>query len=168
MNRSNVHAILSEIYRLLGDYLAADLIQASEYRGITPDLKQALRALAREAGPPSRRQPKRSTSRRSPPADSAGASAQPADQPARASDVADVIRLSKRLDSNPAILQFAKDVGLKIMPRPKESRRRLAKRVAEAISLVPQAQRAQILEQLSGDVDRQTQGWLDAIKSARQ
>jgi hypothetical protein len=49
MKSANVHAILGEVYRLLGGYIAADFNEASEYKGITPHLREALRALAREA-----------------------------------------------------------------------------------------------------------------------
>jgi dsDNA-specific endonuclease/ATPase MutS2 len=49
MKSSRVHAVLSDIHRLLGDYLADDFLQASSYNAITPNVREALRALAQEA-----------------------------------------------------------------------------------------------------------------------
>lgn len=165
MKSSNVHAILGEVYRLLGAYIAADFIQASEYKGITPHLREALLALAREAerslsdatGHPARGRHSR------PHSDEIGVSHNERDD--QISAIVSMIRRSPRFYSNPSILQFAKDAGLRVLGRPKESRERLAKRVAEAISLTPEPRRSQILTQLAGNGDTQTQGWIDVIKS---
>ena len=51
MSASRIHAILSELHRLLGEYRAPDFVSASEYKGTPPNLKDALRSLARECGP---------------------------------------------------------------------------------------------------------------------
>jgi hypothetical protein len=82
-------------------------------------------------------------------------------------DIVNMIHRSQRFDNNWSILQFAKEAGLRVLARPKESRERLAKRVAEAIFLTPEPRRSQIVAQLAGDGDSQTQGWIDVIKTPR-
>jgi len=155
------------VHRLLGDYIAAEFIEASEYKGTTPHLREALRALAREADRPRSNTPKQSLDTRPSQPNSVADGASRNDQDQHIGQITDSIRRSQRFGSNRSMLQFANEVGLRVVARPKESRERLAKRVAEAISLVPEPRRSQMLAQLTGNGDRQTQGWIDVIKSPR-
>ncbi|MGO8756806.1 MAG: hypothetical protein ACLQG3_01655 [Terracidiphilus sp.] len=66
------------------------------------------------------------------------------------------------------IRTFANRHGLKIEPRPKEGRERVAKRLALQIAALPDAKLSQIITDLSGGVSRQTQGWIDVIKGSRR
>jgi hypothetical protein len=67
---------------------------------------------------------------------------------------------------NQAILAFADDAGIRLAVRPKESRERLSKRLADVILIQPEPKRRQIMEKLDRS-DAQTQGWIDVIKSDR-
>ena len=164
MKSPKVHAILSDVYRLLGNYSAAEFAEASKYGNIARPVRDALRALSREAstdatpGKAERREshPNAVDSR---PRHSGDASSVQA--------MATAIRQAPRLASTQAMLQFAKEAGLSLSPRPKESRERLARRVAEAISLTSEPRRSQIILRLAGGGDSQTQGWIDVIKNPR-
>jgi hypothetical protein len=168
MKSSKVHSILGEVYRLLGDYTAAEFAEASRYKGIAPPLRDVLRALTNEAsgGAPSQSavrtpaRPSQASAQMSP-------SASPFRGPDPTIEIADMIRQTKRFDSTQSILRFAKEAGLTVLPRPKESRERLAKRVAGAILLTREPRRSQIVGQLASNGDTQTQGWIDAIKNPR-
>jgi hypothetical protein len=165
MKTSRIHAILSEIYRLLSDYSASDFFRASEYGAVTGHVSEALRELAREA----ERFPAEAHStkaRRPKPLSSESVRSQHNSSDEKA-EIVSAIRSSRRFSSTQSIIQFAKEMGLKVAPRSKESRQRLAGRLADAILLSPEPRRLQIISQLVGAGDSQTQGWLDVIKGSR-
>jgi len=165
MKSSNVHAILSELHRLLSLYDASDFTKASEYVGESSRVRNALRALARESGNESMDVP---SSVESPRSGRAGSGTPPANRTDLTAQIVDTIRQqSGRFGSTASILQFAKNVGLSIQGRHKESRERLARRVAEAILQLREPRRNQILAMLADSADSQTQGWIDVIKSRR-
>jgi len=167
MKSSNVHAILSEVYRLLGEYTAADFAEASKYKGMTPPLRDALRALTREATTDSKGTSGEPTDSANSKPNRVVAGTSLSDRPDPMLEIVKMFRQSKRFGSTQSILQFAKDVGLSVQARPKESRERLARRVAEAILLTQEPRRSHIVAQLAGDSDSQTQGWIDVIKNPR-
>src|ERR1017187_547561 len=159
MKNSRIHAVLSDVYRLLSDYGAAELIRASEYGGVAPHIGEALRALAHEAG----RLPA-GTAKRSPDAsrrrlDSIAGEPASREQLTGISDIVALLRRSQRFHSSQSILQFAREVGLELAARPKESKERLARRVASAILLAPEPRRSQIVARLTNGSGSQTQGW---------
>jgi len=80
-------------------------------------------------------------------------------------EVPQMILQARRLSTVQSILQFAREAGLAVQARPKEGRDRLAKRVAEAIMAAREPRRSQIIAQLAGNGESQTQGWIDAIKN---
>jgi hypothetical protein len=158
MKTSNVHSILGGVYKLLGDYEPRDFARASRYQGLTSNLREALTALTREAeghhskGPTTRPSQERANA-----------------TPGRLEQAADIVALilnSKRYRSTLAILDFARNVGINVTMRPKESRARLAKKVAGAILQLPEADRLRVMAKL-GASDDQTQGWIDVIKRSR-
>jgi hypothetical protein len=167
MKNSNVHSILSELHRMLGNYIAEDFIHASQYGAITPHVREALRALAREAGRDSSRavtKPMEKGHSRPSSASVPGSNNQ-SSNPLLA--IVNMIRRSRRFGGTQSMLQFAKEMGLNVPARPKEGRERLAKRLAEAILLAPEPRRSDIVAQLAGNGDSQTQGWIDVIKNPR-
>ena len=164
MKSSNVHSILSEVYRLLGDYTATDFAGASEYGGLTPPLRDALRALTIEASSGASRQRGSWFDTRQ---DLAVTRKAPSGRSDYIDELPEMILQARRLNSVQSILQFAKEVGLTVPARPKEGKDRLAKRVAEAIMLAREPRRSQIVDLLAGQEESQTQGWIDAIKNPR-
>jgi hypothetical protein len=157
-----VHSILSDVYRLLGSYTASELDQASNYEGIGSNIRRALHALSCEVSadsPKQRRELERPTPNRVP--------SRTAREKDTLSEVATAIRQAKRFSSTHSIIQFANDAGLSLEVRPKESRERVARRVAAAILSLREPKRSQVIARISGEGDSQTQGWIDAIKTTR-
>ncbi len=166
MKTSNVHAILSDLHRLLSVYSATDLAQASEYRGISPRVRTALRALTDESGVDSGGLAPRQSGREKP--EWAVSGAPPSGSSDLATEIVSAIRnQAGRFSSTSSILQFAKDAGLSVQARNKESRERLSRRVAEAILQVKEPRRSQIVSLIAGVSDSQTQGWINVIKNRR-
>ncbi len=166
MKSSNVHAILSELYKLLSDYTADDFAQACAYRGTSPSVKDALSALAREADRNSPPVTKAKTESSRPQSEIPPITPRDSDRLGLVNEMASMIRRqTDRFSSTSSILQFAKEFGLAVQSRPKESRERLARRVAEAVLLMKEPKRSQIVAKLAGNGDSQTQGWIDVIKN---
>ena len=167
MKSLNVHAILSELHKLLSNYSAEDFIRARDYRGTSVNLRDALTALASEA----RHDFGKSTVRPTPIAQSPQ-SAQKSPKTSTPgltaiSEIANALRNSDRFTTTSSILEYARSVGLNFQVHPKESRERLSRRLAEAISLAKEPKRSQIFSDFGIEVDNQTQGWIDVIKSRR-
>lgn len=143
---------------------AAEFAEASKYGHIARPVREALRALSREASTdalPGRAEP------REPRRGSVTTQTGPSGDASSIYKLASAIRQVPRFSGTQAILEFAKEAGLGLAPRPKESRERLARRVAEAIFLTKEPRRSQIISRLAGEGNSQTQGWIDVIKNAR-
>ena len=165
MRNSNVHAILSEMFRLLSEHSASDFKQASEYVGPSRNLREALGALALEAERTSSASGRHTGPSEGVSVNKRGNGGSPV--VGYSDDKTTVLAAIRRsLDSNSSILEFARAAGLKLVPRPKESRDRLSKRLADAILIQSESKRSQIMDQLNKAND-QTQGWLGVIKSNR-
>jgi hypothetical protein len=76
----------------------------------------------------------------------------------------EMIEHSPHFKSPATIITYAKSIGVKLNPRPKEGRERLARRLAALISKLPKAEKEKIISSLSGE-NNQTQGWIDVIQS---
>lgn len=167
----NVHAILSDLHRLLSAYEREDFVRASKYPGLGPSLRSALRALASEV-PAEAKSPK--TSRISPEQVRKTATEQSeasnlnsnvsGDRPA----LVDAILNSSYGSSVNSLRSFASNRGLKLDARPKESKERLAKRLGVALAALPESKRNQLVADLLGGVSNQTQGWIDVIKGSKK
>jgi hypothetical protein len=163
MKSPKIHAILSEVYRLVGNYTAAEFAEASRYSNMAQPVRDALRALSREAAMDA---PSGRGEHPQPPPDGPTRT-RPSGNATSIHELANAIRQATRFSSTQAILQFAKEAGLNVPPRPKESRDRLARRVAEAIFLTREPRHSQIISRLTGEGDSQTQGWINVIKNPR-
>lgn len=166
MRNSNTHALLSELYSLLGEYRPEDFLRASEYSGITPDLKQVLLALAREANP-DLNAPRKGVTGKHPNTDQLRIQKDSTIQSNQKSHLASLLLRPGRFENTRAMIQFAKQLGINVEPRPKESRDRLANRISEAILLSSDSRRSELIQRLIGNGDDQTQGWIDVIKGTR-
>ncbi len=168
MKNSNVHATLSDVHRLLSTHTPEDFARASEYHGLTPHLQEALRALSREASKASViKESRRSSSNKL--GDRARTKERQDTTSARTerSSLVSMLQQQPRFASTQSILRFAKELGLGIEPRHKESRERLAGRVADAILQQTAQRQSQIVGKLIGGGDSQTQGWINVIKGSR-
>ena len=164
MTKSNVHAILGELHRLLGVYPSSDFLDATNYSGISTSMREALRALAREA----KSGPTGGSHRRQHPAQ-ASIRARPDRTPStqgKAPDVLDLLRRSPNFRSTASLLAFAKDIGIKLSLRPKEGREKLARRVAIQIEELSESRKNEVINDLRGAGNGQTEGWLEVIRGS--
>jgi hypothetical protein len=162
---SKTHAILSDIHRLLSTYDRDDFRRASKYPGLLDHIKEALTALAAETPQKSRsaRRLESSLNASMPAASTKPASASEKERLA----LANSILRSDMGASISSLRGFATSKGFKLEFRPKESKDRLARRMAGALMTMPEARRSQVLAELLGKVSAQTQGWINVIKGSR-
>jgi hypothetical protein len=167
VRNSNVHAILSDVHRLLSQYAPDDFVAASRYSGVSDTIRSVLLALASETGA-SRQQSVDELRRREDlkrhPDDKRRPSLR---QQATRGRILDAILTSPRFANPRAILDYASMRGLKIQAKPKDGKERLARRLVAAIESAPEQVRSDALVGLEREKGNQTQGWIDVIKSAR-
>lgn len=162
MTKPNTHAILADLHKLLSSYSTGDFLDASNYGGLPRAMREALRALAHEAESTTTNGSQRKNRTPVAPSSARRQKVQPAPN-----FIVELIRRSPYFSSAATMVAYAKSVGLKLNLRPKESRERLAKRLAALISELPKAERDRAITELSGKPN-QTQGWIDVIKSRSQ
>lgn len=168
MKNSNVHAILSDVHRILSQYTPDDLVAASRYLGVSEAVRSALLSLAREAAPPGGR-------RASKPRRTRGSN-QAVDiegQPlvrrlATKGEIVDLILASPRFTTSGAIRDYVSESGFKIRANPKDGRQRLARRLADAVWEASDAEKAKFISSLDLQRESQTEGWIGVIKSPRR
>jgi hypothetical protein len=161
-----LHAILSDLHRLLSTYQSEDFLEASRYTGLPSSLKDALISLATEArleNEQSTVSEKKSTTRHN------TVSAKPTAQiDSNGTALAELILRSEYGASNASIVNFARSYGLKLETRAKESRERAARRLAGLIQGLPDTKRKQVSTALIERTDSQTQGWINVIKGSKR
>jgi len=168
VNNSKVHAVLSELHRLLSLYTPSEFASAGDYEGVPESLRAALRSLAQEAGRPG--------------TDSQG-NIHRADKSRKGvgrrrrlalessfptNEILNSIRKSSRYTNSRGIMQIAKDLGISLQAKPKDGKDRLARRLAQAIQLTGEPRRSELLALLDREAKSQTEGWIGVIKSTRQ
>lgn len=163
---SKLHAILSDLHRLLSTYQSEDFLDASRYPGLPSSLKDALVSLATEArieNGQSTTRKETSTTRRN----TVGAkTTTPINNNGIA--VAELILRSEYGTSIASMVNFARSYGLKLETRAKESRERTARRLAGLIQDLPDTRRRQVSTALMERTDSQTQGWINVIKGSKR
>jgi hypothetical protein len=122
-------------------------------------MREALRALADESEPAVENGSKRKTH-----TSTASSSKNPQKSQHVSMYLLELIQRSPHFNSAATMITYAKSIGLKLNPRPKEGRERLARRLVTLISKLPKAEKEKIISSLSGE-NNQTQGWIDVIKS---
>jgi len=167
---SKPHAILSDLHRLLSTYQSDDILAASRYPGLPSSLKDALVSLAREARLADERYVDHEGIRqeigpiRRRPAGSRSTTPIEGSVPA----TAELILRSEYGASNASMLDFARKYGLKLDTRSKESRERVAKRLASLIQDLPEMKRNQASTSLVERTDSQTEGWINVIRRSKR
>jgi len=163
---SNLHAILSDLHRLLSTYRSEDFLEASKYPGLGRPLKDTLLSLAseaREEAKQSANQKKRTVVDQK--------SGDLGNTTALDSDKASLAELILRSHYGAAVssmVSFANSYGLKLQTRPKESRERVAKRLATLMTNLPDGKKGQAAAELIAKASSQTQGWINVIKSSKR
>jgi hypothetical protein len=155
VTNSSVHAILGELHKLLGTYKTSDFLEASKYAGTSRHMRVALRFLAREAEPGARY----TTGQKTRSGNSSGGVI--IDE---RSQFLNLLRRSPFFDSTRSILEYASSIGFRLAASPKESRQRLASRLATLVEKLPEAKRREVIGDLLKERGNQTQGWIEVIK----
>jgi hypothetical protein len=63
---------------------------------------------------------------------------------------------------------YASGLGLKLSPKPKEGRDRLAGRLSALIEKLPEQKKSEAINNLLDGRSSQTQGWIDVITSEKR
>lgn len=160
----NTHAILSELHRLLSTYSLRDFEETKKYPGLSRPMRDILEALCREAAPKGRinEQPRET------PSSSVGSIRPSVIGALTSSDpeqLLTAIRRSAYYDNIRALAMFARMAGLKVQPRAKESKDKLARRLARAIVTLPSSVRDQVISKLAAGTKSQTEGWIEVIRN---
>jgi len=161
---SKDHAILSELHRILSLYPAEELLTASRYPGLSRPLVSVLRSLAEESKAESITLPREL---RASVNERGHAGRKRNDGTVILQDDAtatDLIMRATISHSTQSILNFAAKYGLKLEPKPKENRERVAKRLAQQLIALPKNTALQMTKQLSDTANSQTEGWINVIR----
>jgi hypothetical protein len=158
---SRIHGILSAIHGLLSEYKQAELEEAAKYPGVSRTMRAVLNALAGEL---SETFPSENTRGGVPSAHNLKKRSHSSTNAVPA-EILNALRSSPYFESTGSIVEFAKSVGIKLQRAPKESKERLAKKLARAMTMLPEGRRSQIMRELSTNSSGQTQGWIDVIKT---
>jgi hypothetical protein len=167
VKNSNIHAILSDVHRLLSQYSPDDFVAASRYSGVSDTIRSILLALARETGPSRQQSVNELSHRENLQQNLDSKRRQSVRQPPSRDRILDAILKSPRFANSRAILEYASAHGLTVRTKPKDGKERLARRLAAAIESAPESVRADVLAGLEWEKGSQTQGWIDVIKSSR-
>lgn len=162
----NTHAILSELHKLLSTYNLNDFREAKNYSGISRNMREALDALCREADP--RRRIEHSKEQQIPElrAKSRSISAEGSTTKLDAKDdILSAIRHSAYFENMRSLVSFCRNAGVRLQSRPKESKDKFAKRIANAIQLLPEGRREEVTSKLKSSIKSQTEGWIDVIRN---
>lgn len=171
------HEILSELHRILSIAEPHELRGASTLPSLSPDLRDALKALARERSNTtsehieSEEQYQGETPQ---PVDSGRHRGTGRQRQSLNSKLAvpehkhiyDVLMKSPKFNSKAEMLVIAKSFGLQVAIRTKDSRKDAARKLATAILSASDAMMRKALAAIFEGQDFQTQGWIDVIKSS--
>lgn len=165
--------IVKDLHFLLETKTPYDFLAASKRRGISTYLKSSLEYLALEClsklnkrnlyeaelhSP--HRVSKPATKRKAPTQRLYGVSGK-----IDISQIYEIVINSRRFSRKDAINNFARKFNLVVPINKKDSRSRAANKLAKAIFYSPINKQKQILSALLEDVDKQTKGWLDIIRT---
>jgi hypothetical protein len=157
-----IHEIFSKLHHLLSIAGAEELRTAGRLPSTSPHLRIALEALAEE---------KATTAKfgRSGP--------RSGEKTVRERAVGGKFGVSARADrggfeqlgafSKEEIVELARSFGVDIRAGRKDSRSRVVRRLESAVKEMPEEKRQRVMSELTGGVDRQTEGWVDLIKKGK-
>jgi hypothetical protein len=172
--REKLHEIISELHHLLSIATPDDLREAGRLPGLSPHLVRSLEALAEERlFMPSGNQSGVVQRRKHSVSDSVRRGEQAQLAFASLGDKQEVEYLSRQILKAPkfptksAILEFARGYGIKLDERGKDSRSRVARKVAKQLLSLPEDMRKRIISLLREYQPSQTEGWVGVIRGSR-
>jgi len=167
-----LHAILGQLHSLLSIAQPDDLERASRLRSVSPFLREALGALAKERNRESRKDGRADElSRRTEMQNAATPKAYPGggflEGGGTEDQVLALILDSPRLSTKAEVVNFARAIGLVIGCRKKESWLRAVRKLAVAIAAAPDDVRRKAMDAILASRDDQTEGWVNVIRKSR-
>ena len=167
-----LHAILGQLHSLLSIAQPEDFKRASMLRSVSPFMREALRALARERKYESRKDGQngglpRKTQRERKVTPRPHVHARIPVARGIEDQVLALLLQSSRLSKKAEVQSFASAMGLVINVRRKDAWRRAIRKLATAIAMAPNEVRQRSLDALLASRDAQTQGWVDVIRKSR-
>jgi len=159
---SHEFRVISDIYRILAEHDPATIENAARLDNISPIVREAITALAREARLRARKKPelKNALSRRN-----SDRIARRAPQGHQNNALQFLLR-SERFRSKDDLMNFSRALGLALKEDRRASRERLARRLLHAVSKDP-ALRERFDALMNNASANQTSGWFDLITSKR-
>jgi len=171
--KESQYEIVKDLHFLLETKNPQDFLAASKRRGISTYLKSALEYLALECLSKLNKRNLFEDELNSPHRFSKSATKRK--DPTRRlyevsgkneiSQIYEIVINSRRFSRKEAINNFARKFNLVVPINKKDSRSRAANKLAKAIFHSPNNKQKQILNVLLEDVDKQTKGWLDIIRT---
>jgi hypothetical protein len=167
-----LHAILGQLHNLLSIAQPDDLERASRLRNISPFMREALRALAKERNRESRKDGRADElSRRTETQGAATPKAGPGGRFPEAGRTEDQVQAlildSPRFSKKADVVNFAGAMGLTVGFTRKDSWRRAVRKLAIAIAMAPDDVRKKSMEAILASRDDQTEGWVNVIRKSR-
>lgn len=160
MTRPSVHALLADLHKLLSSYKSSDFLDATKYAGSSAALRDALRALAREA--PIQLEDKLRISKDE---KARNQRKQLGNGRSSSANLLAAVRRSPYFKSTSALVEYADSIGLKLPVRAKESRDRVARRLVTLINDLPDSKKDQVIDEFFRRRNNQTQGWIEVIRN---
>ena len=167
-----LHAILGQLHSLLSIAQPEDFERASRLRSVSPFMREALRALARERKYESTKDGQNGgllgkIQRERKVTPWPGVHARIAVARGLADQVLALILQSSRLSKKADVESFASAMGLVINVRRKDAWRRAIRKLATAIAMAPEEVRQRSMNAILASRDDQTQGWVNVIRKSR-
>jgi len=167
-----LHAILGQLHSLLSIAQPEDFERASRLRSVSPFMREALRALARERTCETRKDGQdrglfgeTELVRKVKPRP--GLHAGVRDANGKEHQLLALILNSQRLLRKADVENFARAMGLVINVRRKDAWRRAIRKLATAIAMAPDEVGKRSMDALLASRDAQTQGWVNVIRKSR-
>lgn len=160
MISKKAHSLLSDVHSLLGNYEAADFLDAAQF---SPALAGALEILAAKAGShvpvpasatdslPARKRSKSHANDRNAPRSTA-------------EEIYELLKRTEHAKSAHSIIALGKRMGINISMNPKDGKSRLLKRLSNGIATLSKDRRSQLLSEVLKTPSSQTQGWISVLK----
>lgn len=156
MNTNRTFKILRDVYHILSYASREEILAAARQPRNSPAMNTALEALAEEAhGSP--KMGKRN--------DSVPPKQRPKSK--RGDELERALLKSKALPDKPAVLSFARDVGIRLNVHPKDGYTRVLSKFATSVKNLEPDRRAEVIQRLRGSNLSEIEGWINVINQSK-
>jgi hypothetical protein len=159
-------SVIGELYRFLGEFDRDAILAACSHRGISPNIKAALEALAREARHVSIARDTAGSRADSGPTKNGSSLSRELPDAVYRKNLERFLGDPRRFPDKPSLVAFARTIGVSQEPPVKASRLRVASTLTNAIVSNPTLREA-VAKVVAGMGDEQTAGWMNLILRER-